>query len=96
MKTVEVIKATANIIDRSKGIGQGRQLRVAPYCRVSTDDEEQLDSYRSQMQYYTDIVQKNPNWALVDVYADEAITGTQVDKREDFQRMDAGLHCRQN
>ena len=87
MKTVEVIKATANIIDRSKGIGQGRQLRVAPYCRVSTDDEEQLDSYRSQMQYYTDIVQKNPNWALVDVYADEAITGTQVDKREDFQRM---------
>ena len=87
MKTVEVIKATANIIDRSKGIGQGRQLRVAPYCRVSTDDEEQLDSYRSQMQYYTDIVQKNPNWVLVDVYADEAITGTQVDKREDFQRM---------
>ena len=53
MKTVEVIKVTANIIDRSKGIGQGRQLRVAPYCRVSTDDEEQLDSYRSQIHIFS-------------------------------------------
>ncbi len=87
MKQVEVIKAKATIVDRSKGVGLSEKLRVAPYCRVSTDDEEQLDSYRSQVLYYTDMVKSNPSWHLVDIYADKAITGTQVDKREDFQRM---------
>src|SRR5690606_35307835 len=62
-------------------------LRVAPYARVSTDTEEQLSSYKSQVAYYTDLVSKRSDWVLVDIYADEAITGTQVTKREDFQRM---------
>ena len=61
--------------------------RVAAYCRVSTDSEDQLNSYKSQVQYYTDMIKKNKEWVLADIYADEAITGTQVTKREDFQRM---------
>lgn len=62
-------------------------MRVAPYARVSTDSEEQLNSYKSQVAYYTDLVEKRIDWILVEVYADEAITGTQVTKRENFQRM---------
>ena len=87
MNKVEVIKAKTNIIDRGKSKNVDRKLRVAAYCRVSTDDEEQLNSYRSQVQHYTDMIRKNPEWMLAGIYADEAITGTQVAKREDFQRL---------
>lgn len=85
MKTVEVIKANTLIANRNSG--GDRKLNVGPYCRVSTDDEEQLDSYKSQMIYYTEMVRQNPNWNLVDIYADKAITGTQSEKRENFQRL---------
>lgn len=83
---VEVIKASRKIADRNGGKSSD-VLRVAPYARVSTDSEEQLNSYKSQVAYYTDLVSKRSDWVLVDMYADEAITGTQVTKREDFQRM---------
>ena len=62
-------------------------LRVAAYARVSTDSEEQLESYQSQVKYYTELISNNPEWQFVGVYADEAITGTQTTKREDFNRM---------
>ena len=61
--------------------------RVTAYCRVSTNMEEQLLSYKSQMMYYEDKIQSNPDWEFIGIYADEAITGTQVDKREDFKKM---------
>jgi DNA invertase Pin-like site-specific DNA recombinase len=86
MQEVEVIKAVSVLSDRARG-RMIEQLRVAAYCRVSTDSEDQLNSYKSQKQYYTDLIKKNKEWALVGIYADEAITGTQVTKREDFQRM---------
>lgn len=53
-----------------------RQLRVAAYCRVSTDDEEQLTSYEAQQTYYTDKIMTNPDWTMAGIYADEGITGT--------------------
>lgn len=86
MKQVEVIKATNNLTNRafSKSIDR---LRVAAYCRVSTDSEDQLNSYKSQVQYYTDYIKDKKEWVLADIYADEAITGTQTKKREDFQRL---------
>ena len=62
-------------------------LRVAAYARVSTDSEEQLESYVSQVKYYTELINNNPEWQFVEVYADEAITGTKTDKRTDFNRM---------
>ena len=85
MNDVQVIKA-----NRNENRIRGRKveiLRVAAYCRVSTDSEDQLNSYKSQVMYYTDLIKKKPEWSLADIYADEAITGTQVTKREDFQRM---------
>ncbi|MEB6065111.1 recombinase family protein [Enterococcus gallinarum] len=86
MKEVEVIKARSSSSNSVRG-KMIEQLRVAAYCRVSTDSEDQLNSYNSQKAYYTDLIQKNGEWIFAGIYADEAITGTQVTKREDFQRM---------
>ena len=63
------------------------QLRVAAYCRVSTDDEEQLTSYEAQKTYYTDKIMKNPQWTMAGIFADEGITGTSARKRPEFLRM---------
>ena len=64
-----------------------RQLRVAAYCRVSTDDEEQLTSYEAQKNYYTDKIMTNRDWTMVGIFADEGITGTSARKRPEFLRM---------
>lgn len=64
-----------------------RQLRVAAYCRVSTDDEDQLTSYEAQKNYFTDKIMTNPKWTMAGVFADEGITGTQARKRPEFLRM---------
>jgi len=62
-------------------------LKVAAYCRVSTDDKEQKTSYEAQIQYYTDKINKNPEWQMAGVFADEGITGTQAQKRPEFLKM---------
>ena len=62
-------------------------LRVAAYCRVSTDSQDQLNSFAAQQSYYNDYIRKHENWQLAEIYADEGITGTSAEKREDFQRM---------
>lgn len=64
-----------------------RQLRVAAYCRVSTDQEEQLTSYEAQVAYYTDKIITNPEWTMAGIFADEGITGTSAKKRPEFLRM---------
>lgn len=64
-----------------------RQLRVAAYCRVSTDQEEQLTSYEAQMAYYTEKIMTNSEWAMAGIFADEGITGTSVKKRTEFMKM---------
>lgn len=64
-----------------------RQLRVAAYCRVSTEEEEQQSSYEAQCTYYTDKIMTNPEWTMAGIFADEGITGTSTRKREDFNRM---------
>lgn len=70
-----------------------RQLRVAAYCRVSTKEEDQANSYEVQKEYYTDKIMSNPVWTMAGIFADKGITGTSVKKREDFMRMIR--HCRQ-
>ena len=62
-------------------------IRLAPYCRVSSDSEDQLHSFAAQIQYYTEYAQRNPQYQLVDIYADEGITGTSMEKRDDFHRL---------
>ena len=83
-KTVTVLEPKRSFtVDREKY----RQRRVAAYCRVSTDDEEQLTSYNTQKRVYTDMVMANKDWELVGIYADEGISGTRADKRPEFKRM---------
>ncbi len=62
-------------------------LKVAAYCRVSTDDKEQKTSYEAQIQYYTNKINKNPDWQMAGIFADEGITGTQAKKRPEFLKM---------
>ena len=61
--------------------------RVAAYCRVSTDSEEQINSYEAQKSYYTQLIEDNPEWEMAGVYANEGLSGTSMKKRTEFNRM---------
>ena len=63
------------------------RLKVAAYCRVSTDQEEQESSYEAQISYYTEKINKNSDWQMAGIFADEGITGTQAKKRPEFLKM---------
>lgn len=63
------------------------KLRVAAYCRVSTDSEEQASSYEAQVAHYTKKIQEEDTWELAGIYADDGISGTNTKKREEFNRM---------
>lgn len=62
-------------------------LRIAAYCRVSSDSEDQEHSFAAQVKYYTEMIGKNPKWTLADIYSDEGISGTSTGRREDFNRL---------
>lgn len=62
-------------------------IRCAAYCRVSSDSEDQLNSFMAQTRYYSQIFEDSETEILVDIYADEGITGTREDKRVEFLRM---------
>ena len=67
---------------------QGVQtLRVAAYCRVSTNSADQRNSYARQIKTYTEMIRRNPKWELVEIFADEGITGMSAEKRPEFLRM---------
>ena len=90
-KQVEVIKKAEGPVIRDRRL-VGKPLtitrkRVAAYVRVSTNGEEQLQSFNSQKEYYQDKISANKEWALVGIYADEGITGTKTNKRDEFLRM---------
>ncbi len=83
-KTVTLIEPSRNlVVDKQKY----RQKRVAAYCRVSTDSDEQLTSYNTQMQVYTEMIAENHDWEFAGMYADEGISGTRADKRPQFTKM---------
>ena len=62
-------------------------LWVAAYCRVSTDSDDQINSFTAQNNHYTEMITAHDQWELVDIYADEGITGTSAKRRKDFQRL---------
>lgn len=64
-----------------------KMLKVAAYCRVSTDEEEQDSSYEAQVEYYTNKIQDNPNWKFAGIYSDDGKSGTNTKKRADFKTM---------
>ena len=66
---------------------QPKRLRVAAYARVSSDSEDQLNSLAVQVDYYTHLIQENPNWEFAGIYTDEGITGTSTKHREQFNRL---------
>ena len=83
---VTVVPATLNRFTAAP-IHSTRKRRVAAYARVSTNDEEQANSYEAQVSHYTRHIQENPEWEFVSVYADKGITGTSTKKREQFNDM---------
>ena len=83
-KTVTIIQPS---VDRTVNRSKYDQLRVAAYCRVSTNSDEQLTSYKMQKKVYTELIQEKPEWCMAGIYADEGISGTRADKRDEFQRM---------
>jgi site-specific DNA recombinase len=85
-KNITVIPAKANRTSLAENL-QPRKKRVAAYCRVSTDQEEQLSSYEAQVNYYTTYIQKHPDYECAGIYADEGISGTNTKKREQFNKM---------
>ena len=83
-KTITVIEPKRSlIVDKEKY----RQQRVAAYCRVSTDSEEQLTSYTTQKKVYTEMIAARTDWEFAGLYADEGISGTRADKRPEFKKM---------
>ncbi|WP_294755511.1 recombinase family protein [uncultured Flavonifractor sp.] len=85
-RTVHRIPASQSNVAGNKTRLHGRQ-RVAAYCRVSTDSEEQINSYTAQKAYYTQKIEESPDWELAGIFADEGITGTSMKKRKEFNRM---------
>ena len=84
-KVVRIIAPTITPQETAKN--KYRQLRVVAYCRVSTKQEEQLNSYETQRNYYTERINAEPNWTLVAIFADKGITGTSVKNRDEFNKM---------
>lgn len=75
-----------------KGLPKGTKKRACAYCRVSTDTEEQLTSYETQVTYYENYIKSKPEYEFAGIFADEGITATNTKRRNDFKRMiDAGL-----
>ena len=78
MKNIKVIERQTE---------QATVLRVAAYCRVSSNSADQMNSYAAQIKHYTEYIDQQPNWKLVDIYADEGLTGTKMSKRDDLMRL---------
>ena len=84
-KVVRKIPAKIDIVEEIKQAH--RQLRVAAYCRVSTAQEEQLNSYDVQVRYYTEKIRSEPKWAFVGIFSDRGLSGTSTKKRDEFNKM---------
>lgn len=85
-QNITVIPARRSI-GTQKPAAKVQKTRVAAYCRVSTEFEEQESSYDVQVEHYTNYINSNPDWEMVEVYADDGISGTNTKKRDEFNRM---------
>ncbi len=86
------------LIDKYEILNQERKIqcakrKIAAYCRVSTDNEDQANSFESQQRYFRQYIERNPDWELYEVFADEGISGTNTKKRKEFNRM---ITCAKN
>lgn len=87
----ETLERRVRVIPATRTTGRanvtGEKKRVAAYCRVSTDSEEQLNSYEAQKSYYLQKIEETPDWEMAGLYADEGISGTSRKKRTEFNKM---------
>ncbi|MGG1619693.1 recombinase family protein [Paenibacillus sp. NRS-1781] len=83
----KVVVVPIKTMDIVEGIQSIQKKKVAAYCRVSTDSEEQKESYTNQVNHYTQYIQNNLEWEMADIYADEGISGTNTKNRTHFNRM---------
>lgn len=81
--TIPAKKRIGNMSE-SKG---SKKIRVAAYCRVSTDTEEQATSYQTQIEHYQEVISKNPEWTFAGIFADDGISATSTKNREEFNKM---------
>lgn len=87
MGNVMVIPAKRKIGNTNRKKDTKPKLRVAAYCRVSTDSDEQATSYEAQVEHYTEYIKRNPDWEFAGIYADDGISGTNTKNREEFNRL---------
>lgn len=92
MGNVMVIPARRQVGNNIKK-AEKPKLRVAAYCRVSTDSDEQATSYEAQIEHYTEYISKNPDWVLAGIFADDGISGTNTKNRDEFNRMIDECHA---
>lgn len=85
-KNVKVIQATSPILSAQSQLSV-KKRRVAAYARVSTEKDEQQNSYEAQIEYYTRYIKGNPEWIFAGIYSDEGITGTSIKRRDGFNKM---------
>ena len=85
-RNITVIPAKAKRTNLAENI-EPQKKRMAAYCRVSTDQAEQLSSYEAQVNFYTGFINNHPDYEMAGVYADEGISGTNTKKREQFNKM---------
>jgi DNA invertase Pin-like site-specific DNA recombinase len=83
----EVVHIPAQQGPRSRTVAQQHKVRVAAYCRVSTEQDEQLNSFENQVTYYTEYINSTKEYELAGIYADEGISGTSTKHREQFNQM---------
>lgn len=86
VRNITVIPARANNQNLAENIDPQKK-KMAAYCRVSTDQLEQLSSYEAQVAYYTAFIENYPDYDMAGIYADEGISGTNTKKREQFNKM---------
>ena len=86
-ETRKVVHTINPTISSTADSNKGRQIQVVAYCRVSTKQEEQLNSYETQVKHYTEKIRGEPKWKLVEIFADKGITGTSVKNRDEFNKM---------
>ena len=80
-RTVQIIRPSSELST------EDQKIKAAAYCRVSTDSDDQENSFLAQVKYYSDYIGSREDMILVDIYADEGITGTAMSKREEFKRL---------
>ena len=85
--TKKIIHIPASKKRNNRNNDRDRTIRVAAYCRVSSEEDKQLNSFDNQVAYYTDYINKHSDYVMAGIYADEGISGTNTRKRDDFKRM---------